>query len=422
MSRRRSLRLVVRLGAWLLVLFLAASFARFAADAARIASNSYSGYYTASRLLAEGAELSRLYDNVWFQEQIESHGPAIRDLYNAPPTTAYMLVPFVTRDYFSARSAWIWFNVGLLVVTTIWLLVEAGLRGLWLPAALAVILAFQPLYADIAQGQAYVLVLLLLVAAWHGYRRDRPGVTGAALGALLMIKPAGLLLWLLLAVQRRWRALAYGVATAVVLAVITLPRVGVAAWQTYQRALPNLLSGPTLSVTAFQTHHSLIHHVLVYDAGWNPAPLVHAPALAALLTALMLLGIVGLSAATALSGGRSDPLWAAFLLASIILSPVSQDYHYTLTLLPIVILMAWLQRNPRPAAIGLLAVGVVLIASFVDTGAPQRSAGAAALLAYPKLYGALLLWGLALWAARHDQAELAAPQEKLPHLLPENPA
>jgi hypothetical protein len=50
---------------------------------------------------------------------------------------------------------------------------------------------------------------------------------------------------------------------------------------------------------------------------------------------------------------------------------------------------------------------MTLIALDLPYRSPRLADGAWALLAYPKLYGAWLLWGLAIWACR--PAAVAVP-------------
>ena len=395
--RRRSL---LHLGLWGLALLLALRFARFTADVALRPSHGFAAYYTAARLLREGDDVSRFYDDAWFRAHVEAYTPNIGDIYRPnPPTTALLLLPLADLDYSGVRLVWTLLSLVCLIAAGGWLLQQVGLRGWWLPGFIAFALAYQPLYANVRLGQAYVLLLGLLVVAWYGYRERRAGTLGIALGLMLVFKMAGGLIWLLLMVQRRWRALAWAVATVLVTAVASLWWVGLDAWRTYLRLLPRLPTRPELAVTAYQTQFGFIHHLLSFDARWNPQPLLRAPALGTWLTGLGFAALTALSIHRAYVSEQPDLVFATFVIASVILSPLSLDYHYTLLLLPIAVLAAWVQE--AASRWSWIAFGVALVLIAVDS--PERWLGDApgvwALLAYPKLYGAWLLWGLALWAA-----------------------
>ncbi len=391
---------LVRWFLWGLVLLLAFRLASFTIDAAVRPSNGFAAYYTASRLVADGADVSRFYDNAWFRAEIARHGPAVNDIYNvSPPPTALLLLPLVGLDYTGARIIWTLVNLACLVGAVVWLVRQAGLRGLWVPGFSAFVLLYQPLYANFSQGQVYVLMLVLLMIAWHGYRQRRGWMSGMALGLMLTLKTAGVLLWLLFLVQRRWPALIWGSATALLVGLGSLHWLGIESWRTYFRLLPRLSTQPKIAVTAYQTQLSFFRHLFTFDERWNPAPLLQAPALGTWLPWLGVAAVAGISAHAAYATDRDDLVFATFVLASVILSPVSLDYHYTLLLLPIAILVAWLGARAWSWPAFVLEISASLIAADLPYRSPRLAAGALALLAYPKLYGAFLLWGLALWAS-----------------------
>lgn len=391
----------VRLGLWLLILFLALRFAFFVVDAAVRPSNGFVAYYTAARLVKDGADVSRFYDDAWFRSAIVQYAPAVNDIYNvSPPTTALLLLPLAGLSYAGARIAWTSFNLVCFVGAGIWLIWESDLRGLWVPSFAVFMLVYQPVYANFAQGQAYALLLAWLVVAWYGYRHQRAWLLGISLGLITVFKTAGVLLWLLLLIRRRWRALAWGTLTVLVVSLASLPWLGLNAWRTYFSLLPRLSAQPEMAVTAYQTQFSFFRHMLTFDQRWNPAPLVQAPALGAWLPWLGVAVIAGISAYVAYSTDRDDLAFATFVLAAVILSPVSADYHYTLLLLPIAILAAWVRKRAWSWPGFVLGISAILIAANLPYQSPRLAAGALALLAYPKLYGAFLLWGLALWASR----------------------
>jgi hypothetical protein len=398
-------RQLIHVGLWTLVLVLGARFARFTVSAAVRPSNGFAAYYTASRLVKEGVDVSRFYDDAWFRAEIAEYGPDVNDIYNLnPPTTALLLLPLAGLDYTAARIAWTFFNLMCLTGAVGWLMQQTGFRGLWIPGFIAFALLYQPVYANFSQGQAYVLMLVLLAMAWHGYRHRRAWVLGIALGLMLVLKTAGVLLWLLLLVQGRWRALAWGAASALIVGLVTLPGLGLNAWRTYFHLLPGLSARPELAVTAYQTLPGFVRHLLVFDERWNPAPLFHAPALANWLVGLGFVVMAGLSTYRAHITDRADLIFAAFASANVILSPVSLDYHYALLLVPIVILMAWVREQAVAWPGIVLAAAMLLLAADLPYRAPQLAAGAWALLTYPTLYGAWLLWGLALWACHWEQS------------------
>lgn len=379
---------------WAAVAVLAARRAIFVAEAATHPSPGFICLYTAARVLADGEDGARLYDDRWFQEEEGRHQaePDFRDIYAAnPPTTAWLAMPLAALDYPAARKVWILASVAFLAAATVLLVRALDLRGPRIPAALALVLLFQPVWAGFHYGHVYAFLLLLLTAAWLAYRRRGDTALGALLGLLLAFKLTGALIWPVLLVQRRWRALIVATATALAIALVSLPWVGLGAWRAWAGGLGDLNARWDVAVTAFQSLPGFTRHLFTATP-WNAGPLVDAPVVG---QALLALAAIALLAGTLRSAVDStEPAFAAAILAGLVLVPVTQDYTYTLALVPIAVAIGLCrERGSTPLWIAL-GVAVFLIGKALPYRSPALAAGALSLLAYPKLYGALALWTL----------------------------
>jgi hypothetical protein len=405
--------------AWGLVALLGARFVLVTLAAARQPSDGFAAYFTAARLLREGEPVSRFYDDAWFRSQVERFNPAESDIFNVnPPTSVLLALPLAWLDRDLARLIWLILSLVVLAASLGFMVWQLRLRGLVAAVFLGLAFLYQPLAANMQHAQVYVFLLGLMVMAWYGHRRDRPGLMGTALGLMLALKTAGAMLWFLPVAARRWRTVLIGLAVVLLVALGTLPWIGVAAWTKYLPLLSALTGRPETSVTAYQTLLSLFRHLFVFDARWNPAPLWPAPVLGLVLPFLGLAIMLAASAYAVFLRAEADLTFALFAIASVVLSPVSLDYHYTLLLVPVAILIAWAGREGGLWHWAVLAAGVALIAANLPYNSQRFSAGALALLAYPKLYGACLLWALAWWAAvrpiRLMATQPVAPASALP--------
>jgi alpha-1,2-mannosyltransferase len=132
----------------------------------------------------------------------------LRPAYIYPPSFALLVSPLGLLPDGVAAAVWT-------AIEQLSLAVAVGLVLRWLrPAGWAVAallvatLTFYPLWVDVVQGQANLLVLLLVTAGIVGVLRGRPAF-GAAIGAAAALKftPLILVVWLLL--DRRFRAAAF---------------------------------------------------------------------------------------------------------------------------------------------------------------------------------------------------------------------
>ena len=378
-------------------------------------SHGFVSHYTASRLVIEGVDGAQLYDDAWFREQVKRFEPTVIDFYGANiPTTSLLLVPLAWIDYRPARAIWVAASLVGLTAAAVVIALQLKLHGPWTPAFLGLTFSFQPVNENLTHGQMYVLVLVVLVVAWIGYRRWRPGTFGGAVGALFMAKTAALMMWPLLLVERRWRALAWGGGVVFAGALVSTVVLGTGAWTAYLDAARRLPGSAHLSVTAYQTQLSFFRHLLVYDAEWNPTPLMDLPILGQALPIVGLGVLLAISLWYAYRRGASDPVFAAFVLLGLIVSPVSLDYHYVIALLPIGILLSQFRGQLRSWPGLILITGTLLIAADLPYRVASLTPGAWALLAYPKLYGALLLWGLALVGSKSAASAAAAEPTRSP--------
>ena len=378
-------------------------------------SHGFVSHYTASRLVMEGVDGAQLYDDLWFREQVERFEPTVTDFYGANmPTTSLLLVPLAWMDYRPARAIWVAASFIGLAAAAVVIVLQLKLHGAWTPVFLGLTFWFQPVNENLTHGQMYVLVLVLLVVAWIGYRRWRPGTFGAAVGVLFMAKTAALMMWPLLLVERRWRALAWGGGVIFAGVLVSTVVLGAGGWTAYLDAARRLPGSAHLSVTAYQTQLSFFRHLLVYDAESNPNPLADLPLLGHGLPIVGLGVLLAISSWYAYRRGASDSVFAAFVLLGLIVSPVSIDYHYVIALLPIGILLSQFRGQLRSWPGFILITGTLLIAADLPYQSARLTPGAWAFFAYPKLYGALLLWGLALAGSRSAASAVVSEPTRSP--------
>ena len=382
---------------WIIVVILSAYFIYHIVLNAAQPSHGFASYYTASKLLIEGEDVADFYDDDYFSLKVKDYVPGVYEIYFVNmPTTALVFLPIANFDYKTARLIWIIFNLIILAIIVGLIIRRMKFEGIWLPVVLILFLSFQPLYANISYGQVYIFIFCLLVLAWFANSSNNETLLGIIMGSVFILKTSGPFLWVLFAIQKKWKSLILIFATVIILFITTLPLVGLNSWSAYGNKLLNYTSSPTLSVTAYQTIHSFFHHFFVFDEQWNPEPLINLPLVGKSLTMIFTLLILVITIIGAYKFKKSALAFGTFIIAGIILNPASIDYHYVLMLIPVFILFGWLIKNPSVVLWSLFAISFLLIAASLPYISPKITSGHWALFAYPKLYGALGLWLLTL--------------------------
>ncbi len=397
---------------------------------------------------------------------------AIPDIFEAnAPTTFLPYLPLASLPVNTARTIWVLFSVACFVVAWVLLLWALRLPLLAGLALTALVPWFQPLRNNIYLGQAYTPILLMVVAGSimacraSGEAGVRPAQAQAQAGRanLLGSVAAGLCYALVavvrqfyglaqlfpLLVRRQWAVLVAAVGLYGLAAVSTLIWAGPDAWATSLHFSLSWRSRPETAVTTYQSLNGFLTHLLRYDATWNTEPVADAPWLVGPLWWVLAAGMLVLSALTVrqyrfvpyhgegAGAGRLLPYAFATPLA-LLLSPISEDYHFTQTLFPLAVLgaMLWhmqvnhrqtgMEEGPGPGrkrgqtqqglrasasrrtarVFGLLPVlWALLVVVAILMGAPWRfynvpaTGGWNALLYYPRFYATLLLWAMMLFVA-----------------------
>jgi alpha-1,2-mannosyltransferase len=132
----------------------------------------------------------------------------LRPAYIYPPSFALLVAPLGLLPDGAAAAVWMAIEQASLAIAVVVVLRWRRPTSWAIAALLFVTLTFYPLWVDVVQGQANLLVLLLVTVGIVGILRGRPAF-GVALGAAAALKltPLILVVWLLL--DRRFRAAAF---------------------------------------------------------------------------------------------------------------------------------------------------------------------------------------------------------------------
>ena len=299
--------------------------------------------WSAGRLVLE-RQTALIYDVEAYQAwQRAALGPGIDNHnYSYPPVSLLYAPAFGALPYLAALALWLLLSATLFVIAA-----RPWLTRLGLPSSAALILPSTLLC--LWAGHYGLIVGALWLFAWH-WLDERPLRAGVAIGLMLVKPHLAVLIPVLLARRRAWRAFAAATVTVVVLVTASVLAFGPGLWRTYvestsrlQLALveePHTLFGlmmptPTpalyalgLSQPMVWTMQAVIIIAVVALLLWRqPANRYRAGAAAAVATFLVLpygfnydLTVVGIAALMLLadasrSGRRGDGAVAGLALA-----------------------------------------------------------------------------------------------------------
>ena len=359
-------------------------------------THGFVSYYAASRLLVDGQLGPLAYDDRWFGDVVQRLTSSnVREIFIPnPPTMSLMALPVVGLDAQSARAVWLGASLAAFIAGVAALVRYRARRNRDASIPLLLLMLLAPaVFTNLRIGQGYLFVFALFAAAAVTLLRGRDRIAGVCLGALLALKTSGVALALVLAIKKRWAALAATVITAAALAAALTPFIGAGMWATYPSQVRAYVARPASSVTAYQTTLGMMRHLCVADPQWNPSPAASCAPIAFVLPALIIAGATLITLFLASRSRRPEPWISAAATLSVLSLPAIAEPHFVLMAIPLALL--------RLSLTELVVIGVLLFVPLEYT-AERFTAGWWALLAYPRLYAAWLLWGASIRELRTE--------------------
>jgi hypothetical protein len=281
-------------------------------------------------------------------------------------------------------------------------------RKYW-PLSLAVLtfgFLFRPVIQNFMFGQAYVLLFFLLSVTTAAFFKNQSinkpnqpinqSTGGLALALSLLLKTAGWPLLILLFWLRRIRFLAGIVGVSVVVFLVSLPVFTLEMWLAYGRLLSEVGRSPLICVPAYQTTRSWLCHLFAPNVLWQEAETAGIAIPTPVTIVYLVLGIVCLVGLLRLARKRPETAWIGFVCWSVLFLPLGEVHHHVVMLIPFVwLLVGWAEQS-RFSRVAFVLAAVCYLISF-PINAPQYQSGWLALLAYPYLAGAWLIFLGSLW-------------------------
>lgn len=292
----------------------------------------------------------------------------MRVQYNAhPPTSVLLGLPLGLMDYRWALLTWNIFSLGLILLAL--LLCCRGLEldvpaWLWLPC-LALLIIYNPLRQQIAQGQLNGVLLLLITFAWLASRSHRACWTGIWVGLATVIKLTPGFLFLYFVLRGQWWSVAAGLAMIVTATLLTILVLGVEAYQDYlQNVLPSLNTFRTDKANA--SAWGFWKRLFIGSPAEGILPWMAKPGIAwlgVLLTAGCVIGAIASRTSPQQTPAQADASFAMTVTGMVLLSPISWDHSLILLSLPLL----WLMKQMRQDhGINRLSVFLIVFLFFIN--------------------------------------------------------
>ena len=358
----------------------------------------FPNYFTAAKIVANGGDLDRLYDDRWFQEQMRHYqiGRQFEGKFSPfPPPTALLMVPLTRLTPLNALRvvtvASLFGLIGSIILLArilAWRLVDSSIF---------VLLSGYAVLNALRLGQPYILISACCVLGYFARLKGRPFIAGLCFGLFSPIKYFPLVILIYFAFRKEWRVVLGG---AIAIVAVALVSIGVMGWKIHQDFLFSVLGNHLTAhlsmqdpfAVSFQSFDTLFRRLFVYDAASNPQPFVASAAFASigvavtkgLILAATVLTLVRLNR---VCGSAVGPSIGLLGIVTLLLAPATATYHFCLLWLPIGLLIRYFLLEGA-ALFAYFVLGAYALIGFFPYGRSNLFAGRGALgmLAFPRLF------------------------------------
>ena len=360
-------------------------------------ASDFPNYYTAAWIVSEGRPTLDLYDPVSFDRERRRSGISGETaLFNYfTPFSALTMLPVARFDPITAKRIWIVLSLaslGLAVTLT------SRMSGLGLlPSAAVALVAGDALGNNLTFGQFYLVLtaLLVLTLAWN----DRwPQASGVALALGVVTKVFPLFLLGYFAWTRRWKVTLWTVVFVTLATAIGLFALGWVPHRVYlEEVLERVMRGEIQDPyhVRWNTWHALMRRAFVGDPVLNPVPIADVPALYFFLRFVFTSGVTlfTFSRIRRVADGNRLLEYGVLVAMISLITPSQASYHYVL-LFPAIVAAVAAVRS-LSVRLGIVALYALICSNYMGaTSTFDR--GPSMLLAFPRAYLMLVMWGLFL--------------------------
>jgi len=359
----------------------------------------FPNYFTAAKIVADGGNTDRLYDNGWFQDQMRRYqiGKASEGEFKPfPPPTALLLVPLARLKPLDALRVVTGVSVLCLVCSII--LLTKILSWSLVDSTVFVLLSGYAVLGALRLGQPYILVSLSCILGYYAHLKGRSSLAGMCFGLFTPVKYFPIVILVYFAFRKEWKVVLGGAAAIL---TVTAVSIGVLGWKIHEDFLSSELGNDLIAkldlqdpfTARYQSFDSLFRRLFIYDATRNPQPLYALPRLQGIAVSITKASILlaAISTLVKLARRGADSATAPSIgilgVVTLLLAPATATYHFVLLWLPVGLLINYFVRRGARVRAYFILGAYALIGFFpYRYTIPFEGRGGLTVLAYPRLF------------------------------------
>jgi len=370
-------------------------------------NSDFPNYYTSSKLLLNGNDLSLIFNDQWFQQKIHEFGIKEQGKFSPfPPTTVFIMTPIASLSPLIAKRVYLLINVIILIFTA-YIFTRISHFN-FIESLNIILLSGAALINNFLLGQFY-LILLLLVTLGYFFVSKKDGneyATGIYWGVAAVLKYFPLVFLPILVLAKKWKALLTLIVSMSVISIIAYHFCGPEVYKQYISSvfinhLNGQLSSQSEYTSQFQSWNALLRNIFVFDPVANTSPLINSTAAFYAVRSIIYIFFLLFSFFILFKIRKeSEFVPKAIILFSIlvfVLSPASASYHLLMLSLPILLLMNLANIHSSNYIKLLFIFQYVLIGFSPFIFSKVRIENAGLFLSFYRLWLVIIFYSTATW-------------------------
>ncbi len=311
----------------------------------------FANYYTASSMFVDGKDLSNIYDNRHLKRHANIYGIENTIVSYVPhtPPTLILYAPVTLLKPDNAKYLWSVLNL-LFLIGSIYLFHRT--YNIRFHIVLILGLSFvTPVFNNFLLGQAYLFILFMVSLGLFLWHKNRHLAAGIIIGLASSVKPFPLFMIIPAIMSRRWKIVA-GMFIGCTIPHLIIYSISPEIYEPYfNLVLPATMSGEIQNPFhhGFRSYTVLLRNLFIHDPFRNPEPAFNSPFMFSFLRmfiSLMLIAIFSFISSAMRNDKRVNDIDCAslFLMASLLVAPVTSSYQYILLIPPILVIARLLNK------------------------------------------------------------------------------
>lgn len=312
----------------------------------------FPNYYVSAQVIAKGEDPQKLYDNLWFQQQITLNDIDVFGKFSPfPPITSLVMIPIAFLTPINAKRAWLIISL-IFMFGSIFLIHKIFSISL-LNSSIAMLLMGRALSNDIYYGQLYLMVIFgMLLSLWFMQTKKMYAFAGITLAIITVLKYFPILLIIYALITKKNKVIVSAVATFLALFLFQVLFFG---WNLMNYYISDILMshlsgdlpGQGGFAIAFQSWPSFLNNLFTFHPSMNNTPIMNWSMGKTLFILLIYSSIFittcwfifKIQKSTLTSTVKNEWFLLILIVSGLALLPASASYHFLFLLIPLSILL-----------------------------------------------------------------------------------